>query len=941
MAILVSLQGIVHAQSNRIAGRISGSQRFTLTGHLHPLARSEYDQGPVDRSMAMSRVTFVLQPSPAQQADLVQLLAAQQDPSSANYHKWLTPEAYADRFGLSQDDIATIVAWLQSQNLTVTSVARGRNAVAVSGTAAQIESALQTEIHAYVVNGETHYANATEPSLPAALQGVVQAIHGLHNFRLKPMSRKLASLGVQADGVTPKYNSGGAHYVVPGDFVTIFDIQPVYNAGITGAGQTIVVVGQSDIVTSHLATFRSYFGLPATNLTMTLVPNTQDPGISQGDEQESDLDLEWSSAVAVNANLLFVYSYDVMDAVQYAIDQDLAPVLSSSYGACEPLTTEADAVMFQTWAVQGNAEGITWVAASGDSGAADCYDSSTTPYGGSSTDFALAVDTPASIPEVTGVGGTEFSEGSGTYWNSSDNSTTLASALSYIPETSWNDSTVNNPAASGGGASAFFKKPSWQTGLGVPADGARDVPDIALPASPNHDGYMVYTTSGSGRQSSAGWQVFGGTSFGAPTFSGILTLLNSYLVKNGYQRYAGLGNVNTQLYGFAASTPSAFHDITTGNNIVTSDTCSGRRCPTGSTSVGYNAGVGYDQVTGLGSLDVYNFVTAWHAGALLTKSTPSVTLAISPASISAGGSATLTATVTSSNGNTPSGTVAFSAGGTTLGTGTLSGSGSTATASVTIQGSAAGLTTGFDTITAAYSGDSADNTATASATLTIVASSSAAPSISSLTNAFSYSHSYAPGMAMAIFGSQLALTTGAAASAPLPLSLGNVSVTINGVAAPLYYISATQLNVQVPYETPATGTVAVVVSNNGQTASATIQMAAAAPGIAGSGGALVPTGTAGRGQAIAIYVTGVGAVQPSVATGAIPAGTTTPVPKQNTVVTVGGTQVTPSYIGIPSWSVGVLQINFTVPSTLAPGAQPVVVTVGGVASAASTLTVTE
>ena len=194
---------------------------------------------------------------------------------------------------------------------------------------------------------------------------------------------------------------------------------------------------------------------------------------------------------------------------------------------------------------------------------------------------------------------------------------------------------------------------------------------------------------------------------------------------------------------------------------------------------------------------------------------------------------------------------------------------------------------------------------------------------------------------MAIFGSQLALTTGAAASAPLPLSLGNVSVTINGVAAPLYYISATQLNVQVPYETPATGTVAVVVSNNGQTASATIQMAAAAPGIAGSGGALVPTGTAGRGQAIAIYVTGVGAVQPSVATGAIPAGTTTPVPKQNTVVTVGGTQVTPSYIGIPSWSVGVLQINFTVPSTLAPGAQPVVVTVGGVASAASTLTVTE
>jgi uncharacterized protein (TIGR03437 family) len=943
MAVLVSLQGVVYAQQNRIAGRISGSQRFTLSGHLHPLARSEYDRGPVDPSMALSRVTFVLQPSAAQKADLEQLLAQQQDPTSANYHKWLTPEEYADRFGASQDDIAKIVEWLQSQHLTVASVARARDAVAVSGTAAQIESALHTEIHVYVVNGETHYANTTEPSLPAALQGVVQAIHGLHDFRLKPRSRKMAGLGVRADGVTPEYNSAtaGVHYVVPGDFVAIFDIQPLYNAGIGGAGQTIAVVGQSDIDTSHLATFRSYFGLPATNLTTTLVPNTQDPGVSESDEQESDLDLEWSSAVAVNASLLFVYSYDVMDAVQYAIDQDLAPVVSSSYGECETAATQADSATLQAWAVKGNAEGITWVAASGDSGAADCYGSSSGPFGGSSTDFVLSVDMPASIPQVTGVGGTEFNEGSGTYWSGNNNSTTKASALSYIPETTWNDSTVNSPAASGGGASVFFAKPSWQTGLGVPADGARDVPDVALPASPNHDGYMVYTASGSGRQATAGWQIFGGTSFGAPTFSGILTLLNNYLVKNGYQSHAGLGNVNTYLYGFAKSTPSAFHDVTTGNNIVTATTCSGRRCAGGSTSIGYNAGIGYDQVTGLGSIDVYNFVTAWHAGALLTKGTPSMTLAASPVSISAGGSATLTATLTSSNGNTPSGTVTFSAGGITLGSGTLSGAGNTATASLTIQGSAAGLTSGSDTITAAYSGDSADNTASASATLKIVGSSSAVPSISSLTNAFSYSQSYAPGMALAIFGSQLALTTRTAAAAPLPVSLDNVSVTINGVAAPLYYISPAQLNVQVPYETPATGTVAVVVSNNGQTASATIQMAAAAPGIAGSGGALVPTGTAGHGQAVALYLTGAGAVQPAVATGATPAGTSTPVPIQNTVVTVGGTQVTPGYIGIPSWSVGVLQINITVPSTVATGAESVVVTVGGVASPAATLTVTQ
>ncbi len=886
--------------------------------------------------MAMNQVTFELQPSAAQKADLEQLLAQQQDPSSANYHKWLTPEAYADRFGASSDDVAKIVAWLESQNLTVGRVARGRNAITVSGTAGQVESALQTEIHAYVVNGETHYANATNPSLPVALQGVVQAVRGLHNFRLQPRIRKMSGLATPAGGITPKYNLGGANYVVPGDFVTIFDIQPLYNAGITGAGQTIAVVGQTDIETSHLAYFRNYFGLPATNLTLQLVGT--DPGVSESDEQESDLDLEWSSAVARDVNLIFVYSYDVMDAVQYAIDNKLAPVVSSSYGGCEPSATQADALTWQGWAQQGNTQGITWVAASGDSGAADCYGSSTGNQGGSSGDFVESVDLPASIPEVTGVGGTEFNEGSGSYWSGSNAPTTMASALSYIPETSWNDSTANSPAASGGGASIYFAKPSWQTGLGVPADGARDVPDVALPASPNHDAYLVWTSSGTGRQSTAGWLPAGGTSFGAPTFSGILTLLNQYLVKNGYQSSSGLGNVNSHLYSFATSTPSAFHDITTGSNIVTESTCSSRRCPGGGTTIGYDAGPGYDQVTGLGSVDVYNFVTAWHAGSLLTKGTPSMTLAASTATISAGGSVTLTAAVTSSGGNTPSGTVTFTVDGTTLGTGTLSGSGATATASLTIQGSAAGLTSGTDAIGAAYSGDGSDNTATASATLTIVGSSSAVPSISNLTNAFSFRQSYAPGMAMAIFGTQLALTTNTATSAPLPVTMDNVSVKINGVAAPLYYISPTQLNVQVPYETPATGTVAVVVSDNGQTMSTTIQMSAAAPAIAGSGGALVPTATAGPGQSIAIYVTGAGAVQPTVATGATPSGST-PVPVGKTVVTVGGTLVTPVYIGIPAWSVGVLQINFAIPTTAATGAQAVVVSVGGVASPAATLTV--
>lgn len=941
LAALVFLPGSLLAQHTRIAGRIIGSQRFTLSGHVHPNARSEYDQGKADASLELSHVILVLKPSDGQQADLDRLLAEQQDPASKNYHNWLTPEEYADRFGASQDDIDKIVEWLQSQQLTVTSAARARNAVAVSGTAAQIESAFHTEIHIYKVNGETHYANAAEPSLPAAMQGVVQAIHGLHDFRLKSRARRLSGSRVSADGVGPNYTSSttGNHYLAPDDFATIFNIRSLYSAGINGSGLKLVVAGQSRIDTSHLTTFRSYFGLPAANLTTTLVPNTRDPGTSEDDAQESDLDLEWASAVARSASLLFVYSYDVTDAVQYAIDQNLAPVLSMSYGDCETSGTRSDAMTMQTWAKQGNAQGITWVTASGDSGAAGCYQASSGPFGSASSDLSLAADLPASIPEVTGVGGTEFNEGTGTYWNSSNNSTTKASAKSYIPETAWNDSTTNSPAASGGGASQFFSKPSWQTGTGVPSDGARDVPDVALPASANHDGFMVYTTAN--RQTT--WYVFGGTSTGAPTFSGILTLLNQYLAANGYQSSSGLGNVNTHLYGFAASTPAAFHDVTTGNNIVTATACTNPRCSSGTTtSVGYTTTTGYDLVTGLGSVDAYNFVAGWPAGALLTKSTPAMTLAATPSTIATSGSATLTATVTSSDINTPTGTVTFSVGSTTLGTATLSGSSGTATASLAISGDAAGLSSGADTIAAAYGGDSLQNSAAASVTLSIVDSSSATPSIGGATNAASYQQFYAPGMALAIFGTNLALTKNSASSLPLPTVLDNVFVTVNGVPAPLYYISPLQLNVQIPYETPTSGKVALVVGNNGQTASTTIQMAAAAPGIfTDASGAIVPTAAAARGQTMTLYLTGAGAVQPSVTTGAVPGSGTTPVPAQTTLLTIGGVQASTTYIGIPSWSVGVLQINFTVPLTAALGSQSVVVRVGGVASAGAALTVSQ
>ena len=911
------------AQRNRITERVDNSRRAVLAGHVHPRALPENDQGRVDPSMQLSYVTLVLKPSPGQQTDLEQLLAQQQDPASPNYHRWLTPEDYADRFGASADDVSQIVSWLQSQNLKIVAVARGRNWVAFSGSASRVEAAFRTELHHYLEGGKMHFANATEPSIPAAFENVVAGIHGLSDFRMHPPKRS-------AQIVKPDYTSSrGSHYLAPDDVATIYDIQPLYSAGIDGTGQKIVVVGQTQIALSDIDQYRSYFGLTANDPQVMLVPNTTDPGTSSSDLPEADLDLELAGAVARNASIIFVYSADVTDAAQYAIDQNLAPVLSMSYGQCEAQTPASDARTLQSWAQQANAQGITWIAASGDSGAADCFDSS------SRTGAGLSVDLPGSIPEVTGIGGSEFNEGSGTYWNTT-NGTTRASVRSYIPETSWNDSAVDgSPSSSGGGASVFFTKPTWQTGTGVPNDGARDAPDVALSASADHDGFMIY--------SGGSLQIVGGTSVGAPTFAGMAALLNHYLVSRGAQSAAGLGNMNPQLYSLAQTTPGAFHDIITGDNMV--DPCPARARNCTATPIGFSAGPGYDQVTGLGSIDAYNLVSAWHASALNTRAAAAIVLSSNARTLTAADSTLLTATITSSNGATPTGSVTFYLGTTALGTATLSGSAGKATATVTVNGSQ--LTVGTNTITAQYSGDSSFNGATATVTVTVQAeTASGPPVISGLTNGASFKQVYAPGMILSVFGSQLAASSASAGAVPLPTQLAGVSATINGVSAPLYYVSAGQLNIQIPYATPLNTSVTLTVNDNGQTASTSFRVAAAAPGIfTTSSGAIVPTSTAARGQIVTLFITGDGAVTPALATGASPAtGTATsnlPRPSQTVSLTVGNVPATIQFIGIPPGLVGVTQVNYQVPTQAPLGTQSVIVTVGGVASAAANLVVTQ
>ena len=672
--------------ADRIVTPVDSRQTVILNNQLDPRVRAQYDQGTVEPSLPLGYATLLLKPAAGLDAFLTDL----QNPSSASYHRRITPEQFADRFGVSAGDMAKLTSWLESQGLQVNDIARGRHWIAFSGPAHLVSKAFKTEIHRYLVDGETHFANATPPSIPAAFANVVGAVNGLNDFRMKPMN--LQALPV------PAFDSRGSHFLAPGDLAAIYDIAPLYNAGFTGAGQKLVVVGQTDISVSDVRAFRANFNLPPND------PQAMNYGIPFGyylpPGVEAALDVEWSGAVAPDATILYVFSYDVQIAAQYAVDQDLAPVITMSYGECELYATPA----FRSVAQQAAAQGITWMVASGDWGAATCDNTSPTPQAAK----GLTVSFPATMPEVTAIGGTEFNEGSGAYW-SSTNSATGGSALSYIPEMAWNDTVERNGlAATGGGASVFYAKPIWQTGTGVPNDNARDLPDVAFAASPDHDGYEVYT--------GGAFAVYGGTSFASPVFAGMVALLNQYLAANG-SAAGGLGNINPVLYRMAQTNTGAFHDVTTGSNSVPCVQDS-PDCSNG--VLGYSAGPGYDQTTGLGSVDLWRLVTGWTSGPATTT-----TLTANPASISLTDTVQLTATVTAAGAQTaPTGTITFLANDNSIGTATLVASGQSATAAISVDAHL--IAAGNGTVTAYYGGDAvfSASAGTAAVTLQLPASGS-------------------------------------------------------------------------------------------------------------------------------------------------------------------------------------------------------------------------
>ena len=615
LALLLSVSlATLFAQQDRIAGPVDRRQKVALKGNIHPNANPQFDAGPVDPSMKLDHVMVMLKRSAAQQADLDQLLAEQQDRSSRNYHAWLTPEQFGDRFGASPNDIAQVVSWLQAEGLAVDEVSRARNWIWFSGTAGQMQAALRTEVRRYSVAGESHFANSTEPSVPAAIEPLVSGIQGLDDFRPQPGQARRVLLSTESapNSVVPLFtNSAGTHLLAPDDFAIIYNLSPLYNAGYDGSGQRIVVAGRSAVDLADIRAFRNLYGLPQNDPQIVLVPGTVDPGKTSS-MGEADLDIEWAGAVARKANIIYVYSTDVSRiSVPYAINQNLASVITYSFGLCEQLNTQSTLASTRALAQQANAQGITWVASSGDSGAAGCEP----PFKASQASGGVAVAFPASLPEVTAVGGTQFDEGDGAFW-SAFNSSTFASARSYIPEKGWNESGAGGLASSGGGLSVVFPKPSWQAGPGVPDANSRAVPDVSLSAA-FHDGYRVI--------SGGLFFVDNGTSAAAPSFAGILALVNQYQELNGVQTRSGQGNINPNLYSLAQSTPAVFHDITAGDNIV-GCLAGSPDCSNG--TLGYTAGPGYDLVTGLGSVDGYNLAvnlaTQW--------STPAISL-LNPGSV--------------------------------------------------------------------------------------------------------------------------------------------------------------------------------------------------------------------------------------------------------------------------------------------------------------------
>jgi hypothetical protein len=715
-----SASATISSKPSRIAQAIDEKQLVRLQGNVHPLAQARFDQGKINDAQAVDRMLLLLQRSPEQESALRQLLEDQLTLNSPRHHAWLTPEQFGAQFGPSDADIQAVTNWLNARGFHGIKVGPGRTVIEFSGNAAQVRDAFHTEMHRYVVKGAERFANASDPQIPAALAPVVAGVVSLHSFpkfahthtvgkfqrsRETGIVKPLFSFAGCGSGTGGECNGLG-----PADLAKIYNIPP----SLDGTGQSIAVVGQTNINIQDVQDYRAIFGLPANDPTIIL--NGPDPGLIE-DESEADLDVQVSGGVAPKATVKFVVSETPTTGVTagidlsalYIVDNNIAAVLSESYGACESDLGVTGNKFYNALWEQAAAQGITVLASSGDNGSAGCDDPN-------SEDFAtagLAISGISSTPFNVAVGGTDFSytvsSPSSVYWNITNSGTPATeSAKSYIPESTWNDtcalaglsgctsSIINADSGTGvdlvaasGGPSAVYTKPPWQSGItGMPADGKRDTPDISLFASngQNNSFYIVcqqdFTNTNSCDLSSpfSTFEAVGGTSASVQAFAGIMALINQSQAtvsdpapRQGNANYILYKLYKTHASGICTSNPASvstsgciFYDTITGNISVAcqggSPNCSNTSTAANQFGVIASAGVpawkttaGFDLATGLGTVNVTNLAAVWSSVALTGTTT---TITASPSgTVTHGANASFTVSVAASG--TPTGQVSL------------------------------------------------------------------------------------------------------------------------------------------------------------------------------------------------------------------------------------------------------------------------------------------
>ena len=762
------------APLSRLAAEWRTSEPALLAANkplLNPDAVNLGTPPPVTR---LDRMLLLLSPSAAQQQALVNELENQQNPASPVYHHWLTPPAFAAAYANSLADVAAISAWLQSQGFQVAPLPAGRGWIEFSGTAAQVEQAFHTQIQLVAISGQTRALVAGNISLPAALLPLVQGLVSLDGSLSTPALTAPQAVTTPIEELAAQTSLKGASALTPKLVAQILQLDTLHSSGVLGLGQTIAIPARSNVVPDDISAFRTAFSLPDSPVQVVL--NGADPGLT-GDQAEATLAASWAGAAATGAKIVLVptattAATDGLDLSLAAIvDQAMANTVAIGHSSCEAALSPAHQAFYSALYRQAAAEGISIIAATGDSGPAACH-----PAGSDlRVSSGYAVNALASTPWNTAVGVAAYS---------------LSGTQARL--SAWSPASETEPAyAGGGGSSSLYAAPAWQPVKAQPSQSTgaesrfRLLPDLSLPTAVDSGANpgLVFCLSEPASSSGCSPVRAGGSSASAAIFAGASALI---IEKNGAQ-----GNIAPALYALSHQA-GVFNDVQQGSAqlpcVAGSPGCDA------SQHIGFAAASGFDLATGLGTVNVHKLAQGWAQPDASGTGLANVTNTTAPSqTINPSGSLVLSALVASGTGGpAPTGTVSFydQSTSTVIATATLvPGTGETSTASTTITGV---LTQGGHPIQADYSGDSVYAAANSQPVVVEVEPSTSILTITPAT------FTPDPGTTLSVSAVITSPTAGQGAAPPS----GSVNFMLDGVS---------QGTIQVVPGTPSTATINITV----------------------------------------------------------------------------------------------------------------------------------